>query len=309
MKSSITGDIKATLFEQDGNLPPHEDGPASLQLSMLSFKQILEFSPVDHKFNIPLINTKLNHLFVLATTHDRRLTDAEHIQHTLTVYARIKQPETWAQWVRNQIDAFDEGTLTNCQSFMNSASLKFTEIASSDSGFNGSITTVQEDIVAMVTTNKRKKAIASIAELPPNNSNASGANKGKLPPFAKHFKSSTEPDAQTYKVGNTKTWHFCDCPNHRDRVKWHTHPAETCRLRLRWLANERGGPPSMANVVASDISTTITDPTNLGGNGDRSTATDQSDVTALLAAALSHTDDNSAACDLIADTLNALHHA
>lgn len=167
LKASITGDLKATLFNQDGNIPLHEDGPllfktltlftiaASLQLSMLSFKNILEFSSAEHGFNIPVINTKLNHLFVLATTRDRRLPESERIQHTLTVYARIKQPELWAQWVRNQVD-FDAGLLTNCQAFMNAASLKFTKIASSDSGFEGRSTTVQEDIVAMVTKAAKK---------------------------------------------------------------------------------------------------------------------------------------------------------
>jgi hypothetical protein len=50
LKSSITGDLRATVFDQVGNLPIHEDGPtlfkkltdftmaASLQLSMLSFQ-------------------------------------------------------------------------------------------------------------------------------------------------------------------------------------------------------------------------------------------------------------------------------
>ena len=80
LKSSIEGDLCATIVEQDGNIPLHEDGPlffkrlasftmaASLQLSMLSFQQILQFDPAEHNFSVPIINTKLNHLFVLATT-------------------------------------------------------------------------------------------------------------------------------------------------------------------------------------------------------------------------------------------------
>jgi hypothetical protein len=71
LKSSITGDLHATIFDQTGNLPGNEDGPtlfkklttftmvASLQQSMLSFKNILEFDPTEHTFNIPMINTKL----------------------------------------------------------------------------------------------------------------------------------------------------------------------------------------------------------------------------------------------------------
>ena len=104
LKSSISGDLKSTLFSKVGNLPTHEDGTrlfahlttftmaVSLQLSMDSFKQILEFDPADNAFNITAINTKLNHLFVLATTGQRILGEPDRIQHTLTAYACIKQP-------------------------------------------------------------------------------------------------------------------------------------------------------------------------------------------------------------------------
>ena len=99
LKSSISGDLKSTLFSQVGNLPTHEDVTclfaqlttftmsASLQLSMDSFKRILEFDPADNAFNITTINTKLNHLFVIATIGQRILGEHECIQHTLTAYA------------------------------------------------------------------------------------------------------------------------------------------------------------------------------------------------------------------------------
>ena len=108
LKSSISGDLKSTLFSQVGNIPTHEDGTrlfaqlttftmaASLQLSMDCFKRILEFDPADNAFNITTINTKVNHLFVLATTRQRILGEPDSIQHTLTAYDRIKQPEEWA---------------------------------------------------------------------------------------------------------------------------------------------------------------------------------------------------------------------
>ena len=59
VKGSIKGALKATIFTQFGNMPTHSDGTAlfktltgfttvaSLQLSMLSFQNILEFNPVD----------------------------------------------------------------------------------------------------------------------------------------------------------------------------------------------------------------------------------------------------------------------
>lgn len=325
LKSSITGDLKAILFDQAGNLPTTEDGPllfkkltsftmaASLQLSMMSFKNIIDFDPAAHGFSVPLVNTKLNHLFVLATTRERRLQETEKIQHTLTVYDRIKQPETWAQWVRIQVDRFDDGAITNCQDFMNSGALKYQKISSSSSGFSGSSSTLAEDIVAMVASTTKRKTLASSS----NSSNSAstpppttGAPK-KVPPFVKHFKSSSGPDATIYKVGDTKefngqTYHFCDCTTHRDRIKWHTHPASTCRTRLRWLQNkDAGSVPPIANIADTDSSST---PSTLD---DTSTvppsAPDPTDVTALLSSALTLTNDHPAVAASIADALNAFH--
>jgi hypothetical protein len=85
LKGSISSNLLATMFDQTGNSPVNEDGPTlfkhlttftmvtSLQLSMLSFKNILEFDPAEHNFNFPMINTQLIHLFVLATTQERNL--------------------------------------------------------------------------------------------------------------------------------------------------------------------------------------------------------------------------------------------
>lgn len=168
IKSSIKGDIKNTIFTQFGNLPSIEDGDAlfktittftsvsSLQLSMLSFNNILTFNPHDYKFNIPVINNKLQHYFVLSTTSTRTLLDSEKIQHLLTVYGKILQPETWAQWVRNQVDAFEEGKITEVQSFMNKAVIKYNKIVCVSGQFSGSITTVQEDIISMIATKQKQ---------------------------------------------------------------------------------------------------------------------------------------------------------
>jgi len=125
---------------------------ASNQLSMISFQNILDCSPSLHEFRIPKINSKLFHLFILATTQSRSLLDTEMIQHTMNVYAKILQLESWAQWVRNKIDSFEDGNITQCQTFMNSGVLKFNQIIGKCGSFSGSITTVQQDIVAMVAT-------------------------------------------------------------------------------------------------------------------------------------------------------------
>ena len=52
---------------------------ASVQLSLLSLESILNYIPIDHKFDIPVINTKLLNLFTLATTQHRTLPDTERI--------------------------------------------------------------------------------------------------------------------------------------------------------------------------------------------------------------------------------------
>ena len=101
----------------------------------------------------------MNHLFVLATTGQRILGEPERIQHTLTTYSHIKQPEEWAQWVRLQIDRFEEGIIQNAQSFMNSAALKYVKISENGSGyFGGSSPTISEDIVSMMPAVSKKRA-------------------------------------------------------------------------------------------------------------------------------------------------------
>ena len=90
---------------------------------MISYQNILNFDPSEYKFNIPLLNGKLIHLFVLATTQTRTLLASERIQHTINIYAKILQPEDWEQWVRNKV--FEDGNIDNCQYFMNSTVLKY----------------------------------------------------------------------------------------------------------------------------------------------------------------------------------------
>jgi len=61
---------------------------------------------------------------------------SERINHTLNVYSKILQPEIWAQWVRNKVDQFEEGSITVCQDFMNSAVIKYNKIIGDDSQVN-----------------------------------------------------------------------------------------------------------------------------------------------------------------------------
>ena len=97
----MVGNLQSTVFLQHRNLLAHEDrlallkkladftSIASLQLSNLSSCQILDFDPEMHKFNVPAINTKLTHLH-------HAFTKGECVQHLLSTYAKIQQPEQWA---------------------------------------------------------------------------------------------------------------------------------------------------------------------------------------------------------------------
>ena len=193
---SITGDLSTTMFDQDGNMLSHHDGPSllmkllsftmasSIQLSIQTVNQINNLEPADYQFNIPNINSKINHLFILATTGHRTLSDGKKMQHILTTYAKIKQPVAWAQWIQAQMDFFDNGQLSNAQAFMNQAVVKFTKISSMNEGFNGRSTSIQEDIVAMMAT-----ATAKTKTRQPTKPKEEGGKRPKtpLPPFAKWF--------------------------------------------------------------------------------------------------------------------------
>ena len=110
---------------------------------------------------------------------------------------------------------------------MNQATVKYNKIVAKEGKFEGSTTTVQEDIVAMFSQgSKKRKFDASNEGSPPVK-----LPVPELPPFATHFQ---DKDGKKYKVGdsktfNEKTFYFCDCPFHQNKVKWHTHTAQKCR--------------------------------------------------------------------------------
>jgi hypothetical protein len=242
----------------------------------------------------------------------RTLGDAERNQHTLTVlYQRIRQPEIWAQWVRNQVDAFGEGRILSSQIFMNAAAIKYNKICVESDGqdFPGSATTLQEDIVAMMAATKRKFLPGAPPEKgkPTSSTTANDDRKKfKQPPFVKHYKSSVADGDKAFKVGDTKvwnkeTWHFCDCPNHRDRIKWHTHSTADCRTHRNWI--EKGSPPVISNPAINDSNA---DDEEAPFEEEDSLLTD--DITTLLANTLSLAGDHTVASELIANAMDAIHN-
>ena len=118
------------------------------------------------------------------------------------------------------------------------------------------------------------------------------------------------------------TWHFCDCPHHRNRVKWHTFPAEGCRSSQNWLAAQSSGgdtptkpPPPIANMttaaaggddtISLSDATALTDP-SLASSATGSASTTTNDISAMLANAMALTANDSTR-DAIAEALNHLH--
>jgi hypothetical protein len=320
LKSTLEGDIKATLFNQIGNLPTIEDGAvlfktltnfslaSSLQLTIKTVADIQALDPVDFKFNITAINTKLTHYFILASSGSRPLSESEKLQHTLSTYAKIKQPDSWAQWTRAKIDAFDENNLTTSQKLMNDATLKHLKIVSEDGTFRGRSTTVSEDVVAMLATHKTKSA-SGTAKSTSGASKSTSDTERKLPPFSTYWKAPDSEGGAKYKVGDTqmfegRKYYFCDAPTHRNKLKWHVHSAESCRNRKAWLKDK---PPI---ALVGDTAGIATDTSTIAGSTAPSTNASAApsvpdDVTVLLASCLERSEDNPLLQALLGDALNA----
>jgi len=320
LQRSITGDLFTIIFEQAANIP-HEDGPtlflvltsytvsSSVQLSMNAIQRLMAFDPAQFKYEIPRINTTLLHLFVMASSPGRPLAEPERIQYILTTYIKIRQPESWASWVRTQTERVEDGTsLITSQTLLNKAVLKYNKIKSTESNFNGSTSSIQEDIVAMFA----KKASPKASKAPNKDTDSKSTDDSKKPnnnadkpdhpqpPFVKHYKSSPEPDAPKFKLGDKKEWkgstyHFCDCPNHRARIKWHTHKPDDCNTRIRWLAEKSGTTPSPPTANVADTT---------GEEG--ATPPPADDATALLASVMNTLTGNADAQASIADAIHAL---
>ena len=321
IERSVAGAARKTIFETPGNLPTNvDDGPglfiklikltavSSTRLSTRAQASITSFCPSEFDFDIPTINQELNRLMVLATTPTRTFDQGERIQHTLNVYSAIKQPSKWESWVHEQQNKFDEGLLTNSLDFQNSATLKFNKIRDDDKEhkFRGSLQSASEEILAMIVKTASDKKRKSSPSPPADAPNTRPVKSDVLPLFVQDLKDST---GVPFKLGDTKlwnkkTWHFCDCPNHKDSAHWHTFKTEDCRTRKRWLKkkDEDSSVPASANLV--DDTSTLSSVT--GSTAKPSTpAVDASAMHAFLSKALESAD-NDAAREIIADAFNAV---
>jgi len=315
VKASLKNPLRGLIFNQFANTPQHEDGPSlfflatsfsttsTLQVSQDSFHKLIMLDPSDYEFNIPLVNTELSNLFVLATTPHRSLSENERIQHALTTYARIQQPQTWATWVATQQDNFDDNLITvGSQLFLNSAARKYNKIKEKKKGFHASSKSIQEEIVAMIAKQQTKGKHKSAPKTPSDEEDKKDEKRPASvasPPFAKHTHPDNKSDAVPYKVGDTKEWkgttyHFCDTPNHRGKIHWHTHATADCRTRQRWLAKKQ----AEANLASEDIAQPPPSDDNSG---------ESEDATALLTRVYAMLSTDPAAQGAVGDLLHSLN--
>jgi len=144
--------------------------------------------------------------------------------------------------------------------------------------------------------------------------NATKFIRREPPPFVTHFKSS---EGVKYTIGSTlvhdgNTFYFCDCPLHRNKLKWHTHHPDKCRIRNRWLKEKDTKSPATDATASSNISVENdayddTSPSADDTSASSSANSNQSNpgIQALLASAMNLVIDNDVAKDFICETLNA----
>lgn len=150
-----------------------------------------------------------------------------------------------------QRDNYNEDTITNYQDFMNKAVIKYKKIVCISRQCQGSITTVQEDIIALLAQNHRQNKCNPIQN---KNENANTKTIKREPTsFVTHYKKS---QGIKYKLGNTldsnvTTSYFCDCPLRRNKLKRHTHHPNKCYIHNCWLKEKGTHTPNPTDMDAT----------------------------------------------------------
>ena len=253
-----------------------------------------------HKFNISLINKDLLSLFVLA----RDIPNNKKLRYMLMVYSKIKQPESWVTWVRMETQHIESSAIIDYQQFMNSAVMEQGKIIRIEHGFTGSTLTVSEDVVAMIAKHSKfQQATKKKTKEEGDASDDAAKKRGNKPPIVKHMKKTGGRDADSYKVGDHKTWnekewYFCDYPNHRGGAHFHTHKAEDCKTRKKWI---NGGSKPAANLVDAE------DESNANEQEEENGTDTEPGARAALATAFQALHYDPQAQSLIADVISALH--
>merc|ERR1740124_1697966 len=195
---------------------------------------------------------------------------------------------------------------------MNSAILKHNKIIASTEGFKGLVHTVQEDIVALITVNAKKKPSKPHKRKTDDDNKDNEPNKkwksktrNNKPPWLKHYK---DTDGTKFKVGDAKgfkgkTFHYCDAPTHCCRMKWHTHEAKDCSVRKKWLISN-GDNTDSTSIPSPEVNANKVEDLSNDSAEDESPSTN-TDVNTLLATAMNLATDNDIVWDYTENTINA----
>ena len=291
--ASLTGRIKSLLFEQAGNLPV-EDGPMlfikaitcsqaiGTAATIDSMRRLDNFDPASVKYDIVEVNTTMfNLLNQAAAISGRAFSNDVQVAYLIKTYERIKQPDSWVRWVETQRAKNPPPVV---QELANDAVSHASALANQDS-WTPSKLSPMDAVQAMIAKFKEDKK--------PSNKpfqKSGGAPKkrkdDKKQDANKKAKKTDKPPFITYttrgkngpphKVGDNKKWnettyHYCDCPNHKDKIHWHVHEAKDCRTRQKWLKDKdktnepaaEPAPDAQANTADTDTNTTGTNGTTV----------------------------------------------
>ena len=263
--ASLTGRIHSLLFEQAGNLPI-EDGPLlfikaitcsqaiGTAATIDSIRRLDNFDPATVGYDIIKVNTTMfNLLNQAAAISGKAFSNDMQVAYMIKTYERIKQPEAWVRWVETQRAA---NPPPDCQSLANNAVSHASTLANQDSWSPSKLSPVEtvQAMIAKFKSDKKPQGKGNPKGNDPKKRKDGGNNKfdknkkpkkesGNKPPFVTY--TTKGKNGPPHKVGDHKKWenttyYFCDCPNHKDKLHWHSHEAKDCRTRLKWLKEKDG---------------------------------------------------------------------
>ena len=249
--AGLDDDLRSLIFDQPGNLPAVNDGPilfklamgftsaATLQQSLNAQTELWNYDPSKHDFDLAKVHKDLANLFALMRTQHRNPSEHERGHFALAIYKKIKQPARFVHGVIGIEDRFTRGEIASCQDMMNEVlALQQRLMLEQDGKFNGSLSSAEDDVIAMIATlNKQKQRQPTR----PGTGTGTGTNPtgngdrndpNWRPPFINHYFHGNR-DTGKYKAGDTKKdqfdrlWYFCPI-KHRNGERWHLHRHTEC---------------------------------------------------------------------------------
>ena len=287
--------------------------------------QLTNLDPVVYKFNIVEINQVLGQLFIRTSQSPfgQIVNEDYKIFWVLKTYEKIKRPREWYDFVLDNRRDYKRRLVTDATDLMADATSKYNELAQFTGEYAAATTTVEQSVVAMMTTLKKLASAKREASAKKETSEGEAkrdAKKRKVdqdadpkpPPFLTHTKESAKNGGTDYKEGDSKVWngtkmYYHVSPNHKDNKRWFQHVCSACITCNKWKDKQKkdtqdGG----GNGDAPPLSAALSDTSS---EGDASTLTGTSSVETLLLQAFDQvegTANGDAVQAFIADALDGL---